>query len=587
MSVIVSIDDLSTPERKKSCLVFVKGAPEVLQQRLKQVPTQYEEIFSNHMRQGKRVIALAFKYLSTQEEAKVSSMTRAQCESDLYFLGFLLFDCEMKVDSKSVIKELKHSGHKLVMITGDASFTAIDVARKLNMIRKPDSQKNNVLILEKEHHDTHRGENDLSSLNSHEVSFHWKPATVNPSDCNANSDSFSVRSFDVNQLSALSEKFDFVVNGDALIAVQAVFGDEALLKLYPLVSIFCRVSPQQKESIINILNECGAITLMCGDGTNDVGALKASHVGISIVNDPNMEKKLKTVKENNSNTSNAASNSNALKGKSSSNARDRALRAIAEMQEQERDPSIIQLGDASIASPFTSRRTSIDSVLTVMRSGRCTLVTTIQVYKVLALNCLVSAYLMSSLYLRGLKQGDIQMTAQGLMTAGLFFFLSQAKPLLTLSEEKPPSSVFHRSVLYSILGQCVVHVVSIVVVGIAASEYVDPSDPSLSPDGKFRPNVINSALFLLSSAIQVNSFVTNYRGHPFTERLQDNYWLWRTVLAVYGLIIVVSGGQIEPLNDFLQVVQFPSASFLVVLLAVFGFNFLCCYSIEHYCRRLM
>ena len=37
----------------------------------------------------------------------------------------------------------------------------------------------------------------------------------------------------------------------------------------------------------------------------------------------------------------------------------------------------------------------------------------IQVYKILALNCLVSAYLMSSLYLLGLKQGDTQMTALG------------------------------------------------------------------------------------------------------------------------------------------------------------------------------
>jgi hypothetical protein len=49
----------------------------------------------------------------------------------------------------------------------------------------------------------------------------------------------------------------------------------------------------------------------------------------------------------------------------------------------------------------------------------------LQVYKILALNCLVSAYLMSSLYLLGLKQGDAQMTALGLVTACMFFCISQ------------------------------------------------------------------------------------------------------------------------------------------------------------------
>lgn len=78
----------------------------------------------------------------------------------------------------------------------------------------------------------------------------------------------------------------------------------------------------------------------------------------------------------------------------------------------------IKLGDASIASPFTCKSTGIDKgtiqsisfiflVLQILRFGRCTLVTTFQIYIILALNSLISAYSLSVLYIDGVKNGDL------------------------------------------------------------------------------------------------------------------------------------------------------------------------------------
>jgi len=46
--------------------------------------------------------------------------------------------------------------------------------------------------------------------------------------------------------------------------------------------VFGRCRPDDKVSIVSTFVEMGDITLMCGDGGNDCGALKAAHIGIAL-----------------------------------------------------------------------------------------------------------------------------------------------------------------------------------------------------------------------------------------------------------------------------------------------------------------
>ncbi len=368
--------------------IFCKGAPEIIQPYLRTVPEHYTKAYQYHMQAGKRVLALAYKLLPNNNTMKLS---REQAEKDLYFAGFLIFDCDLKADSKSVIKELKSSSHRVVMITGDSVYTAANVGKRLTIV---DSQRTALVL-----HPIVIESNSSSSVDGNTIVMDeknkikqqlvWRPLDSVIDDHEAHKKQDGDIDYNLNQIQGLVGRHVLCVTGAAL----DVFPQSSstlvgiMKKLCPHVTIFARVSPIQKEKILMALNESGLYTLMCGDGTNDVGALKAAHVGVSIINNP----KLESIVEEAANKSQAvvgASSSGAAGAKSGKkgtkakggNAKDRMARAMLELQAHESDPSIVKLGDASIASPFTAKRTSIDSVLTVIRQGRCTLVTTIQVW---------------------------------------------------------------------------------------------------------------------------------------------------------------------------------------------------------------
>lgn len=144
--------------------------------------------------------------------------------------------------------------------------------------------------------------------------------------------------------------------------------------------------------------------------------------------------------------------------------------------------SIIQL---SLCIDFTSRL-----VVHIIRQGRCTLVATIQMYKILALNCLITAYSLSVQYLDGIKFGDYQVTVSGMLMSVCFLCISRAQvrcmrlhfdifvdvgcilqPIEKLSRERPLGNIFNLYVLLSVLVQFTLHIVSLVYITNLAHFY--------------------------------------------------------------------------------------------------------------------
>ncbi|KAI2641342.1 hypothetical protein GGS21DRAFT_369988 [Xylaria nigripes] len=635
-SSVASVNTVNpkTGKNLRGTFVGVKGAPETIMEMLVTVPDDYEETYKYFTRRGSRVLSLAYKQLTVDSElgsGKINDLKREQVEADLIFAGFLVLQCPLKEDAKESVRMLNESSHRVVMITGDNPLTAVHVAREVEIVDR------DVLIL------------DAPEKNNKSQELVWRSV-----DDHVNIKVDASKPLDPEILKTK----DICVTGYAL----AQFKDngDAWRSLLRHTWVYARVSPKQKEEILLGLKDMGYFTLMAGDGTNDVGALKQAHIGVALLNgtqddlnriaehsrntkmkelyqkqvdlmkrfnqpappvpvliahlyppgpsnphyqkaiDREAQKKGMTSEEyakmygsgNVSPTSTSTSessqaNTRKKQQESMSKAAGFADKMTAAMMEQELgddEPPSLKLGDASVAAPFTSKLRNVIAIPNIIRQGRCTLVATIQMYKILALNCLISAYSLSVLYLEGIKFGDGQITISGMLMSVCFLSISRARSVEGLSKERPQPNIFNFYIIGSILGQFAVHIVTLIYIA-RFCDRLEPRSEIIDLEAEFQPSLLNSAVYLLQLIQQISTFAVNYQGRPFRESLSENKGMFYGIIGVTAIAFSCSTEFIPEINEQMKLVKFTD-EFKMTMTAIMVLDYLGCWIIEVILKRL-
>nr|XP_013798354.1 PREDICTED: probable cation-transporting ATPase 13A2 isoform X2 [Apteryx mantelli mantelli] len=314
----------------------------------------------------------------------------------------------------------------------------------------------------------------------------------------------------------------FALNGKSFAVVCEHFTD-LLPKILIRATIFARMSPEQKTQLVCSLQELNYCVGMCGDGANDCGALKAADVGISLSE-----------------------------------------------------------AEASVASPFTSRIANIECVPTVIREGRCSLVTSFGVFKYMALYSLVQFVSVLLLYTINTNLSDFQFLFFDLIiTTTMAVLMGRTGPAKELGVERPQGALISVLVLGSLLLQTALLITVQVLsyfITISQNWYVPLNSTVTAPQNL--PNYENTVLFCITGFQYLILAVAMSKGHPFREPLYTNVLFLLVLIGLFGLMVWLTLYPLGFPKTLLQLQGINDLNFKLLLLGIAMLNFFVAFMLE-------
>ena len=192
-----------------------------------------------------------------------------EIENNLTLLGATIVEDKLQDKVPEVIKDLRQSGIKIWMLTGDKMNTAYNIGLSCNLI----SKQMKIFFIEGKEIKKNENLEDINKKEREEIIINFYK------NFNKYKNEFNSRIKNLNFSILLDEKALLTIIDN--IEISNIF----LSVAKDAISVICcRVSPLQKSQVVKLVKNYNKnkITLSIGDGGNDVSMILESHIGIGI-----------------------------------------------------------------------------------------------------------------------------------------------------------------------------------------------------------------------------------------------------------------------------------------------------------------